>query len=201
MATNSIVLATGNQGKITEFKMLLSGVNVNWLPQGQLGVSDIEETGTTFRANALLKAQHASQVTGLPALADDSGLEVEALGGDPGIFSARYSGEHGNNQANIAKVISELTKLGLTESPARYVCSLALTAGPNDRHPTIVEEYLDGVVVTNAQGEHGFGYDPIFFLPSEGKTVAELEYNHKQSISHRAKAIRLIYQYLSSDCT
>ena len=197
MMAEKMVLATSNQGKIDEFRLLLDFPGWQWVPQGEYQVEDAEETGTTFKANALLKARHAQSQVGLAALADDSGLEVEALGGAPGIFSARYSGVHGDNQANINKLISELKGCGIVRSPARYVCSLAWVSQDGQQH-IVVEDYLEGEVITEARGQAGFGYDPVFFLPNEGKTVAELEYVYKQSISHRARAIKQMYARLQA---
>ena len=183
-----IVLASSNQGKLDEFQLLLAIDGLSWVAQSEYGVEDADETGSTFKENALIKAHHAVLHTGMPALADDSGLEVEVLNGAPGIYSARYAGVHGDNQANIDKLIAALKAKQVKRSPARYVCALALVDS-NGQEIAVVEEYLHGEVITEQQGQSGFGYDPIFYLPTEGKTVASLAYHYKQSISHRARAL------------
>jgi XTP/dITP diphosphohydrolase len=189
-----IVLASGNQGKLKEFNQLFSNTSFEIVTQSDLGVKDVEETGLSFIENAILKARHASAVTGLPALADDSGLVVNALNGAPGIYSARYAGEKAGSMENIAKL---LTVLG--EQPdrdAHFHCVLAFLTHANDPAPLICEGKWFGKILLAPQGEKGFGYDPIFYCSQTKQSAAELSPEIKNKISHRGLALKLLLQSL-----
>ena len=181
-----IILATSNAGKISELQALLSPIEC--VPQGVLGIDDAEETGLSFIENALLKARHASRLSGEPALADDSGLVVPALNGQPGIYSARYAGVNASDAENIECV---LRKLQQTEDRrAFFYCAIALVTHAEDPTPIIATGTLHGVITEARAGDKGFGYDPIFYLPSHQCTLAELSSAEKNTISHRARALK-----------
>ncbi len=190
MSKTRLVVASGNPGKLREFEALLQPRGFTLIPQQQLGVSEASEPHETFVENALAKARHASRATGLPALADDSGLCVPALAGAPGVYSARYAalrgGEH-SDAANNARLVEELRNH--TDKRGYYVAVLVLMRAPDDPFPLIAEGTWDGIIVDTPSGQHGFGYDPHFFLPEEGCTVAELPPERKNELSHRAKAL------------
>jgi XTP/dITP diphosphohydrolase len=180
-----IVLATGNKGKLREFRGLLEGVFGNIVSLNDLeSPPEVTEDGETFRENAFKKARAIAAYSGIPALADDSGLEVEALGGRPGVYSARYAGEGAVDTDNIAKLLSELQ--GVANRKARFVCFLALVT-PDGKEIT-AEGTCEGVILTEPRGEGGFGYDPVFLLPEYDKTMAEIPAELKNKISHRARA-------------
>lgn len=185
-----LVLASNNAGKVREFSRLLASLDLSVQPQGELGVTDAEETGLTFVENAILKARHAALTTGLPALADDSGLEVDALNGLPGIYSARYAGDHGNDSANNALLLKNLRHVETPDRTARFVCVLAYLRHAEDPRPLLCQATWEGRVAREAAGVGGFGYDPLFFVPVEGCTAAELSPETKNRISHRALASR-----------
>ena len=189
---NRLVLASGNAGKLAEFNALLADVGFDVRPQSEFGVEDAEETGLTFIENAILKARHASQATGLPALADDSGLVVDALGGAPGLYSARYAGEHGNHAANIDKLLHELLDVPDERRSARFVCVLALLRHPDDPQPLIAQGLWEGRILPARQGDGGFGYDPVFFSPTEHMSAAELPAEVKNLVSHRGRALAML---------
>ena len=189
---NRLVLASGNAGKLAEFNALLANVGFDVRPQSEFGVEDAEETGLTFIENAILKARHASQATGLPALADDSGLVVDALGGAPGLYSARYAGEHGNHAANIDKLLHELLDVPDERRSARFVCVLALLRHPDDPQPLIAQGLWEGRILHARQGDGGFGYDPVFFSPTEHMSAAELPAEVKNLVSHRGRALAML---------
>lgn len=191
-----IVLATANPGKLRELQAVLAGLDFEIVPQSAFGVPEAEETGLTFIENALLKARNAAFYTGLPALADDSGLAVDALGGVPGIYSARYAGAGAGDRANIGKLLAELDGVPAERRTARFVCVLALLHHPADPTPLICQGSWEGTILTEPRGEGGFGYDPIFFVPGEQRTVAELEPAVKNQISHRGQALVLLRRYL-----
>lgn len=191
-----IVLATANPGKLRELQAVLAGLDFEIVPQSAFGVPEVEETGLTFIENALLKARNAALYTGLPALADDSGLAVDALGGVPGIYSARYAGAGAGDRANIGKLLAELEGVPAERRTARFVCVLALLHHPADPTPLICQGSWEGTILTEPRGEGGFGYDPIFFVPGEQRTVAELEPAVKNQISHRGQALVLLRRYL-----
>lgn len=191
-----IVLATANPGKLRELQAVLAGLDFEIVPQSAFGVPEVEETGLTFIENALLKARNAALYTGLPALADDSGLAVDALGGVPGIYSARYAGAGAGDRANIGKLLAELEGVPAERRTARFVCVLALLHHPADPTPLICQGSWEGTILTEPRGEGGFGYDPIFFVPGEQRTAAELEPAVKNQISHRGQALVLLRRYL-----
>lgn len=183
-----IVLASNNAGKLREFARLFADLDIEIIPQGQLGVTEAEEPHATFVENALAKARHAAQATGLPALADDSGICVHALGGAPGVYSARYAGEPKSDARNNEKLVAALA--GQADRRAYYYAALVLVRHADDPQPLIADGFLDGEIVDTAQGEGGFGYDPYFLLPQFDKTVAQISAEEKSLISHRGKALR-----------
>ena len=184
-----IVLASGNRGKLAEFSHLLADADFEVITQGELGVEDVEETGLTFVENALLKARHAAQVTGLPALADDSGLCVDALGGAPGLYSARYAGGHGDSTANNTKLLRELDGRPEAERRAFFICVLVLLRHADDPAPLVAEGRWHGRVLRAPRGEGGFGYDPLFLPDGHELAAAELDKALKNRISHRGQAL------------
>lgn len=187
-----LVLATRNKGKIEEVQRLISehAPHIRLRSVAEFGVDDVEETGSTFEENALLKASTIARLTGLPALADDSGIAIDALGGAPGVYSARWSGVHGDDGANIAKVLEELADVPESDRGAQFVCVITL-AMPDGRHVTVRGE-VEGRVRTAPVGEYGFGYDPIFQPAGFQITTAQMDPKTKDSISHRGKALREI---------
>ncbi|MBE1158960.1 RdgB/HAM1 family non-canonical purine NTP pyrophosphatase [Dyella acidiphila] len=188
-----IVLASSNRGKLAEFNALLADSQFEVVPQAELGVEDAEETGLTFVENALLKARHAAQVTGLPALADDSGLCVAHLRGAPGLYSARYSGGHGDSAANNAKLLRELDGVGAEQRGAFFISVLALLRHADDPAPIIAEGRWHGRVLEAPRGVHGFGYDPLFLPHEQLLSAAELEPAVKNRLSHRAQAMAQLH--------
>ena len=188
--TQKIVLASGNTGKLREFQQLLSGCGFEIIPQSDFKVTNAEETGTTFVENAIIKARHACQQTGLPAIADDSGIEVNALNGRPGVYSARYAGEHANDEKNNEKLLTELKNIPTEKRTARYHAVLAYMRHAEDPTPILCHGTWEGIILTELRGENGFGYDPLFFVPSHNCTSAELDKAEKNRISHRGKAMQ-----------
>jgi XTP/dITP diphosphohydrolase len=191
-----LVLASGNTGKLAELRQLLDGGRHALRPQSQHGVADVEETGLTFVENALLKARHAAQVSGLPALADDSGLCVDALGGAPGLYSARYGGIHGDAARNIERLLRELEGVDDPARGARFHCVLVVLRHAEDPQPIIAEGSWAGRILRAPRGAGGFGYDPVFLDPENGLTAAELEPAIKNAISHRGRALAALRQRL-----
>ncbi len=185
---DSIVLASGNKGKIAEFNQLFADLGVTVVAQTQLGVHSVPETGTTFVENAIIKARHAAQVTGLPALADDSGLVVEALNGAPGIISARYAGEDATDADNVALLLEQLGDAN--NRNAYFTCVLVFMLHADDPSPMIAQGRWHGQIAQAAKGEHGFGYDPVFYCPQLGKHAAECDKAEKATVSHRALALK-----------
>lgn len=192
-----IILATGNPGKLREFSAVFAGLELNLVAQSDFNTPEAAETGLTFVENALLKARNAALHTGLPALADDSGLVVDALNGAPGLYSARYAGFEANDHANIAKLLHELNGVPTERRTARFVCILALLRHPVDPTPLICQGTWEGVILTEPRGVGGFGYDPVFFIPTEQRTAAELEPAAKNRLSHRGQALAQLHQQLS----
>ena len=190
-----IVLASSNQGKIKEINDMLQRHNVVVVPQSDYQVPDVDETGLTFIENAILKARHACAHTGLPAIADDSGLEIDYLNGAPGIYSARYAGEHGNNQANNQKVLAQLLDVPVKSRAARFRCVMVLLLHEKDPSPVICEGIWDGQIAFEVSGTRGFGYDPIFYVPTESCTAAELKPEVKHTLSHRGQAMKKLLTY------
>ena len=191
-----IVVASGNAGKLAEFNRLLGDAGIEFVAQGELGVEDIPETGLTFVENALLKARHAARVTGLPALADDSGLCVDALDGAPGLYSARYAGEPSDASRNIDKLLAALDGVPEMQRGAHFHCTLALLRHADDPRPLIAQGEWHGRVLGARRGEGGFGYDPLFLDPDTGLTASELEPATKNRISHRGKALGILREKL-----
>ena len=185
-----IILASSNQGKVREINQLLAGLDLHVQPQTDHGVPDIEETGLTFVENAILKARNAAQHTGLPAIADDSGIEVDALNGAPGIYSARYAGIGASDQANLEKLLTELGDLPEEKRTARFQCLMVYMRHASDPTPLICQGSWEGRILFKPQGENGFGYDPVFYVPSHDCSSAELPADIKNSLSHRGQALR-----------
>ena len=185
-----IILASSNQGKVREINRLLTGLDLHVHPQTEYGVPDIEETGLTFVENAILKARNAAQHTGLPAIADDSGIEVDALRGEPGIYSARYAGEGASDQANLEKLLTELGDLPEEKRTARFQCLMVYMRHANDPTPLICQGTWEGRILFEPRGENGFGYDPVFYVPTHDCSSAELAADVKNSLSHRGQALR-----------
>ena len=184
-----LVLASGNPGKLAEFNALLADAGFQVHPQSEFAVEDAEETGLSFIENAILKARHAARATGLPALADDSGLCVDALDGAPGLYSARYAGTHGDHAANIDKLLQEMRDVPDERRGARFVCVLALVRHADDPQPIIAEGLWEGRILHARTGDGGFGYDPLFFSPSHGMSAAGLPREVKHRDSHRGQAL------------
>jgi XTP/dITP diphosphohydrolase len=186
---DTIVLASGNQGKLKELQQLLAPVNIQVVLQQQFDVPDVEETGLSFVENAILKARHACLHTRLPALADDSGLEVDALQGQPGIYSARYSGPGASDDSNNQKLLSALEGVADEQRSARYRCVLAFMRHAEDPCPLILQGSWEGSILRQPRGSSGFGYDPVFLVPGHNCSAAELSPQLKSQLSHRAQAM------------
>jgi XTP/dITP diphosphohydrolase len=184
-----LVLASSNAGKLAEMRELLGDGGFDLHPQSEFGVGDAEETGATFIENALLKARHAARATGLPTLGDDSGLCVDALGGAPGLYSARYAGAHGDAGANIAKLLDALRGVPDAQRDAHFYAVIVLLRAPHDPQPLIAEGCWRGRILDAPRGTGGFGYDPVFFSPEHGCSAAELDQTLKNRISHRGLAL------------
>lgn len=185
-----IVLATNNQGKVNELQTLLANAGFDIIAQSQFNIPDADETGLTFIENALLKARHTAKLTGLPAIADDSGLAVDALDGQPGIYSARYAGEHGNDKSNNQKLLKALQNIPKEKRTAYFYCALVFMRHENDPTPIICLGKWDGLILNEEQGDGGFGYDPLFYVPELGCTAAQLTKEQKSQISHRGQALK-----------
>lgn len=192
-----VVLASNNKGKVREFAELLSGLHLEVIPQVQLGVPEAEETGLTFVENAILKARHAAKLTGLPALADDSGIEVDTLNGAPGIYSARFSGKGASDQANNDKLLRLLADVPDDQRGARYQCLIVFMRNADDPTPIICHGTWEGRILRGPRGAGGFGYDPIFFVPTHGCSSGELDPVEKNKISHRGIALRALLNALA----
>lgn len=187
---NKLVLASNNQGKLREFAQLLAPLDFEVVPQADFDIPEADEPHHTFLENALEKARHAARLSGLPALADDSGLCVDALGGAPGVYSAHYAGEPRSDQRNNAKLLAELA--GCSDRRAHYVCVLVLVRSADDPQPLVVEAEWHGEILAAPRGNGGFGYDPLFLVPEFGCSTAELAADQKNAISHRGKALKLL---------
>ncbi len=185
-----IVLATNNPGKVRELHALLHFRGVEVLPQSAFTQESVEETGLSFVENAILKARHAAHISGLPAIADDSGIEVDALNGAPGIYSARYAGAGATDEQNLQKLMREIREVPAEKRTARYRCALVFLRGATDASPIVCQASWEGVLIDQPRGSGGFGYDPIFELPDRKLTAAELTPLEKNLISHRAQALR-----------
>jgi len=191
-----IVLASNNRGKIREFNELLTDLEIEVHPQGEFGVPEVEETGLTFVENAILKARHASLHTGLPAIADDSGIEVDALNGAPGIYSARYAGAGAGDAANVDKLLEALQEIPEAERTARFQCLLVYMRHGSDPTPIICQGTWEGRILFEPVGENGFGYDPVFHVPTHICSAAELPADVKNALSHRGQALRQLVSRL-----
>ncbi|MEP4101867.1 XTP/dITP diphosphatase [Paraglaciecola sp.] len=192
----NVVLATGNQGKVKELANMLSGLNIKVLPQSEFAVGDVAETGTTFVENAIIKARHAAKVTGLPAIADDSGLAVDALGGAPGVYSARYSGDNATDQSNILKLLEAMADMPANKRQAKFLCVLVFMRHADDPTPIICQGEWSGHITTEQGGKNGFGYDPIFWVQEQNCTSAQLTPEQKNALSHRGKALKQLLAQL-----
>jgi XTP/dITP diphosphohydrolase len=192
-----LVLASGNAGKLAELRELLGDGRFRLRAQSEFGVVDAEETGLTFIENALLKARHAALATGLPALGDDSGLCVDALGGAPGLYSARYGGVHGDAGRNIARLLREMEGIADDSRTARFHCVLVLLHSADDPQPIVVEGIWEGRILRAPRGDRGFGYDPVFLDPENACSAAELDPAIKNAISHRGRALAALRQRLA----
>ncbi len=185
-----IVVASSNQGKLKEIHAYLAPLNITLIPQSTLQIPDADETGLTFVENALIKARQATRLSGMPALADDSGIVVPYLNGQPGIYSARYAGTHSDFTANIAKLIQALQGTNEKQRQAYFYCCLVYLAHEHDPCPIIAEGQWHGEITLAPNGQEGFGYDPVFYLPELNKTAAELNLEEKNKLSHRAIALK-----------
>lgn len=192
-----VVLATNNVGKLRELETLLQPLDFVVLPKAQFTSEAVIESGDSFVANALLKARHAAYVSGLPALADDSGIEVDALNGAPGIYSARYAGAQATDTDNLYKLLDAMQAVADAERSARYRCALVYVRHADDVAPVICEASWEGRIARAASGNGGFGYDPIFWLPEQGCSAAELDPEIKNKLSHRGQALQLLWRALA----
>ena len=190
------VLATGNKGKVKEMSELLNSFSIDVLPQSQFNVPDVPETGTTFVENAIIKARHAAKLTGLPAIADDSGLEVDFLNGQPGIYSSRFAGESATDQDNIDKLLNKLEGINPDQRKARFQCVLVYMRHELDPTPIICQGTWQGSITEVIHGENGFGYDPLFWVESDQCTSAQLSKQRKGELSHRGKALAKLVDLL-----
>ena len=186
-----IILASNNKGKIREFNAMLDGI-YEVVSMSDMNVEEVPEIGLTFVENALIKARNASEQSGLPALADDSGIVIDALNGAPGIYSARYAGNHGDDEANTQKVLSDMQGVADDCRSARFWCAIVFVEHANDPTPIIIQRGWEGEILHEKSGDNGFGYDPIFYVPTHGKASAELSPEEKNSISHRGKALQAL---------
>jgi XTP/dITP diphosphohydrolase len=193
-----VVLASANAGKLRELTALLAPLGLELIPQVSLGIESPPETGATFLDNALIKARHAAQASGAAALADDSGIEVDALGGRPGVRSARFAGEGASDAENLAKLLRELRDVPESQRTARYRCSIVFVRGPDDPRPLVAEGTWQGRIATLGRGSGGFGYDPVFVPTGLASTAAELAADVKNSLSHRGQALRSLATQLAA---
>lgn len=188
--SSKIVLASNNAGKVREINQLLNDSGIEVVPQSTFNIPDADETGLTFVENAILKARHAAELSGLPAIADDSGLEVDALNGAPGIYSARFSGPDATDEKNLLKLLDELKDVPDEKRTARFQCLMVYLQHANDPTPIICQGTWEGMITHSPQGENGFGYDPVFFVPTHQCTSAELPPETKNQLSHRGQALQ-----------
>jgi len=195
---SQLVLASNNAGKVREVGQILAELGLEVLPQGDLGVGEVAETGTTFVENAIIKARYAAEVTGLAAVADDSGLVVDALLGEPGVWSARYAGEGASDQANLDKLLEQLGDTPEERRSARFLCVMVYMRHARDPTPVIAQGSWEGVITRESAGDNGFGYDPVFWVPGEGCTSAQLPAATKNALSHRGQALRALVSAMES---
>lgn len=193
-----IVLASGNRGKLVEMREILADLDIELVTQSELGVEDADETGATFIENALIKARHAARISGLPALGDDSGLCVDALHGAPGLYSARYAGDHGNAEANNAKLLEAMRDIPDARRSAHFHCTVVLLRHADDPAPLIAEGHWHGRILHAPRGCNGFGYNPVFFDPSSGLSAAELDAATRNRLSHRGQALAILREQLAA---
>ena len=191
-----LVLASGNSGKLRELSALLHKSQYTVIPQSEFNLPDVAETGTTFVENAIIKARHAAEYTGHAALADDSGIVVDALNGEPGVNSARFSGSHASDESNNALLVEKLGSVPEAQRSARYQAVIVYMRNAADPSPIICEGSWEGIIILEAKGSGGFGYDPYFYLPDYGCTSAELSADEKNRVSHRGQALRLLLEKL-----
>jgi len=191
-----LVLASGNSGKLRELSALLDKSQYTVIPQSEFNLPDVAETGTTFVENAIIKARHAAEYTGHAALADDSGIVVDALNGEPGVNSARFSGSHASDESNNALLVEKLGSVPEAQRSARYQAVIVYMRNAADPSPIICEGSWEGIIILEAKGSGGFGYDPYFYLPDYGCTSAELSADEKNRVSHRGQALRLLLEKL-----
>ena len=196
--SNTIVLASGNRKKLKELSTILNRFQFDLHPQSEFEVEDAVEDGLTFVENAIIKARHASLKTGLPAISDDSGLEVDYLNGKPGIYSARFAGEKATDQDNLDKLLTSLNGVADEMRTARYQCVIVYMQHAEDPTPIICQASWQGIILNQQHGEGGFGYDPIFYCPQSGKTAAQMLPDEKSAISHRGKALYQFTEILAS---
>lgn len=194
-----IVLATGNAGKVREFSAMLADRGLEFVRQTELNVPEVAETGLTFVENALLKARNAASITGLPAIADDSGLVVDALAGAPGLYSARYAGEGATDATNNAKLLQALQAVPDTQRSAYFYCCIVYLRHAHDPTPLIAEARWQGRILHGLQGENGFGYDPLFYVLTHNCSSAELPAAEKNRLSHRAQALQKLHALLQAE--
>lgn len=194
-----LVLASNNQGKIEELQPLLAPLGIELISQATLGIESVEETGLSFIENALIKARHACAHSGLPALADDSGLSVAALNGAPGIYSARIAGSNASDDEKVQALLQQMQSVGHDQRQGCYHCAIVLMQHPLDPIPLIAEGRLEGIVLEKPCGTSGFGFDPVFYLPTQKCTVAQLPMLEKNKISHRALAVAKLLTYLNHE--
>ncbi len=192
-----VVLASSNAGKVREFMQLLAGVGMDVRPQSEFNVPDADETGLTFVENAILKARNAAELTGLPAIADDSGIEVDSLQGQPGIYSARYAGVGAGAAACNQKLLYELKGVPEARRTARFRCCIVMMLHANDPSPIIAEGTWEGRILEQPSGHEGFGYDPLFFVPTHNMAAAQMDPQEKNRISHRGQALQRLLERLS----
>lgn len=185
-----IILASSNPGKLREFKQIIDTKDIELVPQSEFELTDADETGLTFVENAIIKARHASEQTGLPSLADDSGIEVDALDGRPGIYSARFAGVHGADAENNKKLLADLADVPELKRTARFQCVIVFMRHSKDPTPLICQGAWEGRILFEECGENGFGYDPLFWVPTHGCASAQLDKETKNGLSHRGKALR-----------
>ncbi|NQZ09337.1 MAG: XTP/dITP diphosphatase [Algicola sp.] len=193
-----IVLATGNKGKVKELGQMLSPFDIEVLPQSQFNVSSVAETGTTFVENAIIKARHAAKETGLAAIADDSGLEVDFLKGAPGIYSSRFGGENASDNDNLQKLLVDMKGVPAEQRTARFQCVLVYMTHAEDPTPVICQGTWEGFITEKPHGSNGFGYDPVFYVPTHDCSSAELDAQQKNQLSHRGQALKLFVTTLEA---
>ena len=196
MSTHRIVLATGNAGKVRELQQLLADMDYEIVPQSEFNTPEAVEDGLGFVENALIKARSASRHTGLPAIADDSGIAVDALDGAPGIYSARYAGKGATDEQNLNRLLENMQAIDEPDRTARFICLMVYVRHAEDPTPLICQGSWEGRLLRSPQGENGFGYDPIFYVPEKDCTSAQLSSDEKNAMSHRGKAIRCLVDQL-----